>query len=70
MREVLPTIYGDVDIPNQQGLPLTRLESITNEATVDTKPGFYDGARLESIDKQVRTDLGLTLYPWHTERLQ
>jgi hypothetical protein len=63
MRAVLPTIHGDADIPNQGDLLFTRLESITNEATVDAKPDFYDGAPLESIDRQVREKLSHYIIP-------
>jgi hypothetical protein len=63
MRDVLPKIYGDVDIPHKQDLLFTRLESITDKTTVDAKPDFYDGAPLESIDKQVREDLSPYIIP-------
>jgi hypothetical protein len=63
MRDVLPKIYGDADIPHKQDLLFTRLESITDKTTVDAKPDFYDGAPLESIDKQVREDLSPYIIP-------
>lgn len=63
MRDVLPTIYGDADIPHKQDLLFTRLESITDKTTVDAKPDFYDGAPLGSIDKQVREDLSPYIIP-------
>jgi hypothetical protein len=63
MRAVLPTLYGDTNIPNQQDLLFTRLESITDKATVYAKPDFYDGARLESIYKEVQEDLGPYIIP-------
>ena len=37
--------------------------TLTNEATVDAKPDFYDGARFESIHKQVREDLSPYIIP-------
>lgn len=63
MRDVVPIIYGNADIPNQQNLLFTRLDPITNDTTVDAKPDFYDGARLERIDKQIRDDLGPFIIP-------
>lgn len=63
IRDVLPMLYGNSDIPSKQNLLFTRLESITNKTTVDAKPDFYDGARLESIDTQVREDLRPYIIP-------
>ena len=58
MRDVVPIMCGDADIPSRQNLLFTRLDPIANDTTVDAKPDFYDGARLEDIDKQVQQDLG------------
>ncbi len=44
MRRVLPTLLGDADILDEEDLLFTRLESITDNTTVDPKPDFYDGA--------------------------
>jgi len=53
MRKVLPTIYGDSEILSKEELLFTRLESITNNTTVDPKPDLYNRACLDSLDKQV-----------------
>lgn len=67
IRNILLTIYGDDDdvshILHKQDLLFTRLESITENTTVDAKPDFYDGAPLESIDKQVQEDLSPYIIP-------
>ncbi|KAH8588715.1 hypothetical protein B0O99DRAFT_638425 [Bisporella sp. PMI_857] len=63
MKNLIPIICGDSDIPNKQNLQFTRLESIAGGATVDVKPDFYDGARVENIDKQVQKDLGPFIIP-------
>ena len=63
MRDVLPIICGNSDIPNKQNLLFTRLDPIANNTTVDAKPDFYDGARLQDIDPQVRQDLGSYIIP-------
>ncbi|TAQ83868.1 hypothetical protein B7494_g7808 [Chlorociboria aeruginascens] len=63
MRDVMPIIAGDANIPNKQNLLLTRLESITSNITVDPKPNFYDGPRLKNIDKSVREKLGPFIVP-------
>jgi len=63
MRDVLPTVYGMADIPHKENLLFTRLESITDKATVDAKPDFYDGAPAESLDEQVQKDLANYVVP-------
>ncbi|MCJ1308320.1 hypothetical protein MMC25_001973 [Agyrium rufum] len=63
MRNVVPTICGNADIPSRQNLLFTRLDPIANDTTVDAKPDFYDGARLEDIDKLVQHDLGSYIIP-------
>ncbi|KAH8587339.1 hypothetical protein B0O99DRAFT_678204 [Bisporella sp. PMI_857] len=63
MRDLIPIICGESDIPNKQNLQFTRLEPIAGGATVDGKPDFYDGARVEEIDKQVQEDLGSFIIP-------
>jgi hypothetical protein len=57
MRRVLPTLLGDADILDEEDLLFTRLDSITDNTTVDPKPDFYDGARLRDIDKRVLEDI-------------
>lgn len=63
MSTVFPIISGDADIPNEENLQFTRLESMTSCVTVDPRPDFYDGARLEDIDKKVREELGPYIIP-------
>jgi hypothetical protein len=63
MRHVFPIIAGDSDILNKENLQFTRLDSMTGGVTVDPKPDFYDGARLEDIDKSVREELGPYIIP-------
>jgi hypothetical protein len=63
MRHVFPIIAGNSDIPNKENLQFTRLDSMTGGVTVDPKPDFYDGARLEDIDKSVREELGPYIIP-------
>jgi hypothetical protein len=63
MRDVMPIIAGYANIPSQQNLQFTRLNSMTNCATVDPKPDFYDGARLGDIKKCVREELGPFIIP-------
>lgn len=57
MRNVIPIIAGDSDIPNEGNLPFTNIESMTGGATVKAVPDFFDGARSGDIDKAVRDDL-------------
>jgi hypothetical protein len=63
MSTVFPIISGDADIPNEENLQFTRLESMTGSVTVDPKPDFYDGARLEDINREVREELGPYIVP-------
>ncbi len=63
MRHVFPIIAGNSNIPNKENLQFTRLDSMTGGVTVDPKPDFYDGARLEDIDKSVRQELGPFIVP-------
>ena len=63
MSTVLPVIYGKSNIPNEGDLVFTRLDPIANDVTVDAKPDFYDGARLENLDKRVQEDLGNFIIP-------
>lgn len=63
MRNVIPIIAGDSDIPNEGNLPFTNLESMTGGATVKATPDFFDGARQGDIDKAVRDDLSQMIIP-------
>ncbi|KAI9700677.1 MAG: hypothetical protein M1836_002046 [Candelina mexicana] len=63
MRDVVPIICGDANIPSKQNLLFTRLDPIVNDITVAAKPDFYDGARLSDLDKRVREDIGNFIIP-------
>jgi hypothetical protein len=63
MRDVVPIIAGNADILSKQNLLFTRLDPIANNITVNTKPDFYDGARLEDVDKRVRDNIGNYIIP-------
>jgi hypothetical protein len=70
MSTVFPIISGGADIPNEENLQFTRLESMTSCVTVDPKPDFYDGARLKDINREVREELGPYIIPiGHTTAL-
>ncbi|OAA40001.1 hypothetical protein NOR_05995 [Metarhizium rileyi] len=53
MRNVIPIIAGNADIPNEGHLPFTNLRSLIGEATIKPVPDFFDGARPGSLDKAV-----------------
>ncbi|KAE8440613.1 hypothetical protein EG329_007032 [Mollisiaceae sp. DMI_Dod_QoI] len=63
MSTVFPIISGNADIPNEENLQFTRLESMTDCVTVDPRPDFYDGARFEDIDREVREELSPYIIP-------
>ncbi|KAK3375659.1 hypothetical protein B0T24DRAFT_647938 [Lasiosphaeria ovina] len=63
MRNVIPIITGNADVPNEGNLPFTNLESLTEGATVMPAPDFSDGAWLGDLDKVVREDLSRMIIP-------
>lgn len=63
MKNVFPLICGSTDILNKQNIIFTQLESMTKEVTVQAQPDFCDGARLETIKRRVREDLGKYVVP-------
>ncbi|GAB1312200.1 WW domain-containing protein [Madurella fahalii] len=63
MRNVIPIITGNASIPNENNLPFTNCESLTEGATVTPVPDFFDGAELGVVDKAVREDLNRTIIP-------
>ncbi|MCJ1248804.1 serine/threonine protein kinase [Trapelia coarctata] len=60
---IIPDLYGNTERPPEEDLLFNNFSSMTNGATVDAKPDFYDGARIEDIDKRVRKDLGAFIIP-------
>ncbi|KAI8623376.1 hypothetical protein F5Y19DRAFT_458757 [Xylariaceae sp. FL1651] len=63
MRNVVPLIAGDADIPNEGHLPFTNLASITEDTTVNPMPDFFDGAHPEAVDRRVKEDLDKIIIP-------
>lgn len=63
MRNVIPIIAGNADIPNEGHFPFTNLESLTSETTVKPVPDYFDGARVRDIHHQVRRDLSQKIRP-------
>lgn len=63
MRKLVPIISGNANIPNSGNVLMNNLISMTDETTVDPQPDFYDGARLEAVDKEVVDDLSGILKP-------
>ena len=63
MRNVIPIIAGNADIPNEGHLPFTNFESLTNEGTVKPVPDCFDGARMRDVHTKVRDDLSRTIIP-------
>ncbi|KAF3768372.1 hypothetical protein M406DRAFT_272867, partial [Cryphonectria parasitica EP155] len=63
MRNVVPLIAGNINIPNEGHISFTNLESITNNTTVNPVPDFFDGARPGDLDKKVREDLDKIIIP-------
>lgn len=63
MRNMIPIIAGDANIPNEGHLPFTNLRSLTDEVTVKVVPDFFDGARSGSIDRTVSAALSQMIIP-------
>ncbi|KAK2589819.1 hypothetical protein QQS21_012499 [Conoideocrella luteorostrata] len=63
MSDILPIIHGSARIPNERNLLFTNLDSITERATVDLKPDFYDGAPLGDVNNTVRSQLQKHIVP-------
>ncbi|KAH7129629.1 hypothetical protein B0J13DRAFT_452806 [Dactylonectria estremocensis] len=63
MRNVIPMIAGNADIPNEGNLPFTNFMSLADEATVKAVPDYFDGARTRDIHSQVRHDLNTSIVP-------
>jgi hypothetical protein len=65
--KVISTIFliisSDANIPNEENLQFTRLKSITGYITINPRPDFYNSARLEDINKEVREELSLYIIP-------
>ncbi|RKU39869.1 hypothetical protein DL546_000423 [Coniochaeta pulveracea] len=63
MRNVIPVIAGNANIPNEGNLPFTNITSMTGGATVKAVPDFFDGAHPGTIDAAVRDDLSQLIIP-------
>ncbi|KGQ07756.1 hypothetical protein BBAD15_g6917 [Beauveria bassiana D1-5] len=63
MADILPTIRGNSEIPNEGNLPFGNLESITNGTTVDAVPDWYDGSYPRDINRTIRQELCKTIIP-------
>lgn len=63
MRNIIPLIAGDADIPNEGHLPFTNLASMTENTTVNPNPDFFDGAHPEAVDHSVREALDTIIIP-------
>ena len=68
MASVIPLIQGDASIPSARNLSFGNLEPFADGKICDAKPDFYDGARPEEINQQVRTELGLYITPSTQQR--
>lgn len=70
MRKLVPVIAGSAKIPNSGEVLFSNLASITDGATVDVKPDFYDGASFGDIDAAVRNDLNSLIIPSETNAVR
>ena len=63
MSKALPIIAGTADIPSQENLRFTNLQDLTDGSITQAQPDFYDGARPEDLNKQIREELGPYIVP-------
>ena len=63
MSKAFPIIAGTADIPSQENLRFTNLKDLTDGSITKAQPDFYDGARPEELNKQIRTELGPYIVP-------
>ncbi|UPK96331.1 hypothetical protein LCI18_007266 [Fusarium solani-melongenae] len=56
MKNIIPVLCGDANIPNQQNILFTELDAITNNNAVKPKPDFFDGALLQELSRSIRDD--------------
>ena len=63
MSKVFPIIAGTANIPSQGNLRFTNLKDLTNGSITQAQPDFYDGARPEELNKQIRDELGPYIVP-------
>lgn len=63
MSKVFPIIAGTADVPSQENLQFTNLETLTDGSITQAQPDFYDGVRPEKLNKQIREELGAYIVP-------
>jgi hypothetical protein len=63
MRNVVPILASNAEIPNEGHLPFTNFESMTQGATVKPVPDFFDGAQPGDVDSRVKNALHRTIVP-------
>lgn len=63
MSKVFPIIAGTADIPSQENRRFTNLQDLTDGSITKAQPDFYDGARPEGLNKQIREELGPYIVP-------
>lgn len=63
MSKVFPIIAGTADIPSQENLRFGNLKDLTDGSITKAQPDFYDGARPEELNKQIREELGPYIVP-------
>ena len=63
MSKAFPIIAGTANIPSQENLRFTNLQDLTDGSITKAQPDFYDGARPEDLNKQIREELGSYIVP-------
>ncbi|KAI0096279.1 hypothetical protein GGR51DRAFT_543860 [Nemania sp. FL0031] len=56
VMNIVPDLCGNAAIPSRVNTLFTELEPITDEKATRPKPDFFDGVRLQDIDKTIQRD--------------
>jgi len=63
MSTVFPIIAGSANIPHSENLRFGNLKDLTDGSITKAQPDFYDGARPEDLNRQIRKELGPYIVP-------
>lgn len=63
MSTVFPIIAGSANIPHSENLRFGNLKDLTDGSITKAQPDFYDGARPEDLNRQIREELGPYIVP-------
>ncbi len=57
----MPIILDTTDIPNEENLKFTNINSIIEKITVAIQPNFFNRIHIEDFDKKIKKELDKTV---------